>query len=382
MFGGLMKTTSIAAIAVAGLAFGSMSATAADLGGDCCADLEERVAELEATTARKGNRKVSLTIYGQVTTAVMFWDADGNGVSESNTYVVDPQTSGTRFGFKGKAKINGDWSAGYRIELQWQSADATQVRAGDDEGEDLPEFRQAHWWIKSKTYGKIRVGTADQATSGLSEINVANSNIADGMSSSAAGESIIDADLGGPTVTNFEFSRRNTVRYDTPTIGGFIVSASWGEDDQWDVALRYAGEFAGFKVAGGVGYSEDTDGHELEEVVLGGLSVMHTSTGLFVTASAGQKERDSWTDEDTHWFVSGGIEQRWNSLGKTTIFGMGGEWDENDGDSAQFYGGGLVQKIDAAAMDLYISYRHYDIDDGAGGDADFDTVVAGGRVKF
>ncbi len=32
---------------------------AADLGGDCCADLEERIAELEATTARKGNRKVS-----------------------------------------------------------------------------------------------------------------------------------------------------------------------------------------------------------------------------------------------------------------------------------------------------------------------------------
>ena len=27
---------------------------AADLGGNCCADLEERVAELEATTARKG----------------------------------------------------------------------------------------------------------------------------------------------------------------------------------------------------------------------------------------------------------------------------------------------------------------------------------------
>jgi hypothetical protein len=36
-------------------------AIAADLGGNCCADLEERIAELESTTARKGNRKVSLT---------------------------------------------------------------------------------------------------------------------------------------------------------------------------------------------------------------------------------------------------------------------------------------------------------------------------------
>ena len=38
------------------------SASAADLGvgGSCCADLEERAAVLEATTVRKGNRKVSL----------------------------------------------------------------------------------------------------------------------------------------------------------------------------------------------------------------------------------------------------------------------------------------------------------------------------------
>jgi hypothetical protein len=60
------------------------SAKAADL-GDCCADLEERVADLEATTARKGNKKVSVTLYGQVNRAVLFWD-DG---AEKNVYVVD-----------------------------------------------------------------------------------------------------------------------------------------------------------------------------------------------------------------------------------------------------------------------------------------------------
>ncbi|HRY07757.1 MAG TPA: porin, partial [Hyphomicrobiaceae bacterium] len=59
-------------------------ASAADLGGDCCADLEERIADLEATTARKGNRKVSLTVSGQVNHAVVFWD-DGR---ENNVYVV------------------------------------------------------------------------------------------------------------------------------------------------------------------------------------------------------------------------------------------------------------------------------------------------------
>ena len=62
MNGALMKASSRFAIAAAlGLVVGAGSARAADLGGNCCADLEERIAELEATTARKGNRKMSLT---------------------------------------------------------------------------------------------------------------------------------------------------------------------------------------------------------------------------------------------------------------------------------------------------------------------------------
>jgi predicted porin len=389
MFGGLFKSTSMFALAAAaGLAFGGVSAKAADLGGDCCADLEERVAELEATTARKGNRKVSLTIYGQVTSAVMFWDAQGNGVDESNTYVVDPQTSGTRFGFKGKAKITSDLSAGYQIELQYQQADATRVRVNNDEGQDLPEFRQAHWYLKSKTLGKIRIGQADMANSGIAEINVANTNIADGMSSSQAGGAIIRNDLGGPAMTNFENNRRNTVRYDTPTMAGFILSAAWGEDDIWDVALRYAGEVGGFKIAAGVAYSENTDSSNgtvadaAIETVNGGLSIKHVATGLFATASAGHRERATWANDEEFWFVNAGIEQKWSTLGKTSIFGMGGEFDDNNFESTQYYGGGVVQKIDAAAMDLFISYRHYDIDNGAGVESDFDTVVGGGRVRF
>ena len=73
-------------LGVAGALIGGWAlppANAADLGGNCCADLEERIAELEATTARKGNRKVSLTVSGWVSEQVAFWD-DG---TESNVYV-------------------------------------------------------------------------------------------------------------------------------------------------------------------------------------------------------------------------------------------------------------------------------------------------------
>jgi hypothetical protein len=50
MTGGLRETASLMAIAallcVGATVFGVKPAKAADLGGDCCADLEERVAEL------------------------------------------------------------------------------------------------------------------------------------------------------------------------------------------------------------------------------------------------------------------------------------------------------------------------------------------------
>ena len=87
-----MKKSSLSALVAAGLLVGGLSAgsaSAADLGGNCCADLEERIAELEATTARKGNRKVTLTISGWVGEQVMYWDNDNPNplFNEKNTYV-------------------------------------------------------------------------------------------------------------------------------------------------------------------------------------------------------------------------------------------------------------------------------------------------------
>ena len=51
------------------------------LAATCCADLEERVAELEATTVRKDNRQVSVQLYGKINRMVESWDGGG----EKNT---------------------------------------------------------------------------------------------------------------------------------------------------------------------------------------------------------------------------------------------------------------------------------------------------------
>jgi opacity protein-like surface antigen len=64
-----MTKHSLSAVVAASLVSYGLPATSAiaanlGVGGSCCADLEERVAELEATTAGKGNRKVRLLQYG------------------------------------------------------------------------------------------------------------------------------------------------------------------------------------------------------------------------------------------------------------------------------------------------------------------------------
>jgi len=119
MNGGLRKIASLYAIAAAaGLVLGMGSSLAADLGGNCCADLEERVAELEATAARKGNRKVNLTISGQVNRLILFWD-DGK---RDNVYTgIDNTNSSTRVQFSGDAKILAGWKAGFSLIMEVRS---------------------------------------------------------------------------------------------------------------------------------------------------------------------------------------------------------------------------------------------------------------------
>ena len=157
-------------------------AKAADLSGDCCADLEERVAELEATTARKGNKKVTVQLYGKVNRAVLFWD-DG---AEQNIYVVDNHYKSSRFGLKGSAKIGGDWSAGYRLEVENRIAASTRLNQFDDDNANDPSLlvRWSSMYLANKKWGELRWGlTATPKYDITKDTNVFVPNLIDTTSS-------------------------------------------------------------------------------------------------------------------------------------------------------------------------------------------------------
>jgi hypothetical protein len=75
--------------------------------------LDERIAELESTAARKGNRKVSLTVSGYINEALLYWN-DGK---RSDIYQGTNDAARSRFRFVGDAKIDKEWSAGYLLEI-------------------------------------------------------------------------------------------------------------------------------------------------------------------------------------------------------------------------------------------------------------------------
>jgi hypothetical protein len=468
-----------------------LPAWGADLGGNCCADLEERVAELEATTVRKGNRRVSLTLSGQVSRQLMYWN-DGDA---DDLYSVDNGLNTSRFRFVGSAKIDPEVTAGFMFELDMRiGARSLQVNQIDDDGfsgsggilggaalgdgiggagDSVIGIRTANWWLEGKTLGRLTVGRLNTATSGISTIDLSNAGVVitsepgqyqgaflmrNGrglLSTTAAGAlgATWATQCGGPSVAGpyssdcFEHgpSRRDAVRYDTPTYWGFTASGAFGEDDFWDVALRYSTELHGFRVAAGVGYRWFHD-REPDVIVIGppsrklddterrqwltSASIMHVPTGLFVSGAYtnydfrgdNANELIAGTTRNRPdiplWWVDAGIQNNWTGWGATTFYGEWGRFDDGTvgllastaaypglgPDAGGFLGGtivvdsevtwwgaGAVQKIDAAAMDFYIAYRQYQADAAVsggpanqipGGLNDIWFIQAGARIQF
>lgn len=412
-------------MAVLAVAFGLLAglhaeaARAADLGGgDCCVDLEERIAELEATTARKGNRKVSLIVAGQVHQAVLFWD-DGR---ESNTYVVGNKNDQSNFSFIGEARVSKDLKAGYAITLRLRDTLSDDVDQDRDDGTP-PAFQiwESYWFLESERLGKLSLGQTSRVSdtapeNDLSETGVAAYAGVQDMGGSfflRLGTGALSAITLGDVYSHLNGDTANVVRYDSPAIAGFILSASYGEDDMWDVGARYEGEFSGFKLAASIAYTQDTDENGLDgtggdpsKIIVGSAAILHEPSGLNALVSAGQRDFDDPAFATASFvYAKLGWLAKLNGLGPTGFYGEYGRYrdflsnrDGGDldaafaginitGSTAEVWGVGVVQHIEAAEMQIYLGYRHHDFDvdlDGVASPAieSFQSVVMGSKISF
>jgi predicted porin len=379
----------IALTAAAGLLLGAAMtpARAADLGGGCCADLEERVAELEATTARKGNRVVTLQVYGTVAKGLLVFD---DGV-ESDAFVVDNDAITSVLGFKGEATMKPGVKAGFNIELYIGDANSGLVSQDDDEGDPGILIRKSFVYIESEKLGRVSIGQQSTAADGVTAVSLANTLVSGspdhGFSLEVAGTGGI---ILGEFANDFDAGRDDVIRYDSPSIYGFILSAAWGDDDYYDLALRFAKEWNSIKIAAAVGYqNSDTDDLNGEfEALTGSVSVMHVPTGLFASLMLGEKEADDG-DEGNFWYLHAGIERKWFDYGTTTLYGEYGQYNDiatltQDvaSSEAERLGFGIVQHFDSASMDLYAQATFWNFELEGAEEEDLSTLMVGAKIDF
>jgi hypothetical protein len=314
---------------------------------------------------------------------------------------------------------------------------------------------QAFWFLKSDHLGKVGVGLQSMAadntailvdgsgslvvanwvgfnTEGFfmrrTDANAANAGLGVGNGYTAnvwanAGACNNGGDCYGIPI--------NGVRYDTPTYAGFSASAGWGEDDYWDMAVRFAGEHHGFKLAAAAAYGESTcqftgpiavsSGCPFSvnfgntDYFQAGVYAQHIRTGLWVLVNYGHFEfNDAFPasldalDASETWYVKAGIRRSWHPLGATIFYG---EYQHNDDggvinfspatacfdptgctgptdSESQWWGVGLVQEIDAAAMSVWLRWRQTSYEDNSTDNGvaisydDLQEVTFGGLINF
>ena len=359
------------------------------------ADLASTIAEIEGVVLHKGASGTTLQVYGQVNRAIVFW----NDSFDSKASVVDNSTSSSRFGFIGQGVLRPGAVAGYRLEMEigwsasedlWNKSDATAAHWPS--ANSGLRFRQAYWFLSDERLGRVSLGHQSPATDDITIINLGSQmndaavhyNNAFNIRLDHPVLGAIFSDLKwGHVAHNVDALRGDFIRYDTPTLLGFMLSASFGENDTWDVALRYRAEWKGFHFAGGIGFMDDNEDRYSD--LKGSASLLHGATGLYLSGAAGvrQDDQSSIIGRPPAYFhyLQAGVSKKWFPSGTTTIYGDFGLYrnysvgellrvDPNSGQLVVWgtlaqtevvrWGFGVEQSFDEAGLLIYAQAHQYD----------------------
>jgi hypothetical protein len=302
-----------------------------------------------------------------------------------------------------------EWASGARTSQSDQTTPDGVISATDSHApapfrnsDGVLGVRTANWWVEDKTLGRLTVGRINNGgpvgTLDLGGISTV-AHFSPGLV--GAGFALSGSTLGAMIGPTYGGDRIEGIRYDTANLGGFIGQATWGEDDVWSASLRYAGEFGGIRVAAGIGYQEqdipagcNPCGLEstnpftrAESEWSGSLAVMHVASGLFAQGHYARSDFFNGTDA-RFWMIQGGITKNWFGLGNTSVYGEFGNAEDfikataaASTSDVDFFGVGVVQQIDAAAMEIFLGWRRFEADrDGVS--QDLDLVHGGARIRF
>ena len=348
-----------------------------------------------------GTDKTSFQIKGHVNRGIMIAD-DGD---DTEVFYVDNGTSESRMTLTGKGKVSEDLSVKAVVELRFEQNRSDAV---DFSTEDAPTsgtdrgvgIRHTYVSFSSKKFGTLSTGQMSDVADGAHAVDLSGTGLSGAYSDGVldVGNAIDFKTANNGTSTDSiggmwfsgDGTRSDLIRYDSPSFGGLAVHGSMTQGGWGIAALTYSGEFSGFKVAGAVGYSSSaaTEALGVNSHWVGSASVLHESgislTGAFTAVDEFDDTVGSTREDPTTFYGKLGYQAKLVDAGKSYFsisYGKSEDASAND-DEIEVIQFGFVQKIDAAATELYLSVSHADANAGATNYEEIVWGIAGARVKF
>ena len=397
--------------------------------------LSKRVQELEAQKQEMGpltekeavtsTNNMTLKIKGQVNRAVL-WHDNGN---QSNFAHVDNASSSTRLNVNGEGKVDANTVVGGEVEfeLQTNASDNVDVHAtGSKSDRNTIKNRITDVYVKSARWGDLIAGHGKMASdetmenTDLSKTGVISAGTA--VTDMAGATVFFDATSQKKTPANgiaitvanvFNgadgLGREDRLRYNTPNFNGVSLQASHAyrnTNDKWDVALKYAGEFAGTKLAAQAAYV-DQQGSDASALQIAGDNAKYKqfngSLGMLfpmgislMVAAANRDWQEKNVNDGTLYFGKLGYQHDFFESGLTAFAVDYGHYKNMTynrttalGAKQRYrgksYGAFMVQHFDRIASEIYLGARVYKLDGPVAQNQRYKDITAlmlGARVKF
>ena len=389
---------------------------AADNAVACCADLELRIAELEAAAVRTRGRTVELTISGVINRAILVFD-DGQN---HDAAIVTNDNDNSVVTIEGEAGALGNgWSAGFVLDFDILDAGSGDISQLDQQGFRAMELGELSIWLKSDRFGEVSIGktSARGASSGANEQDLSGTEVAAYAGVTDVGGGFFlrrsdEHDAAGPlrvkwddVIDSLDEPDGNVVTYSSPDFWGLSATALWGEDDIWNLAAAYHQTIGSeFQIAAAIAVNENHQGRVEDlpdhRTVSGSVSVLHLPTGLSLTGASGKRDfiqsltlanGGAATPSSPHfYYAKAGWQGAIIQAGATAAYFEYGRFKDflgRDADrrtieglanlgagsachaggiacfvsesDAQVWGAGVVQSIWSTGTQFYLSYRHF-----------------------
>ena len=354
--------------------------------------------KVETTFASGG----TLRFYGQINKGFLTYD-DGQ-VTESYN-LIDNDNSNTRFGLTYTQDFARTWNYLGTIEIAYAPYSTSNINIlQPTPPASAYEFSNANIRkidnkFSNPDVGAFYIGQGDMASNNTAEVDLSGTTVISYSSvADSAGAQLLrqsDGTLSDIQIknafTNYDgLSRKVRIRYDSPSWSGFGLRTSYGRDllsssqevrdqDLYDIAAVYEGEFNDFKVVAQTAYS--WKGSDIT-IFDGSGSVLHVPTGLNFTVAAGSQDNAGLTG--SYAYAKLGWQGDLVSWGKTAVSldYYSGSDIATEGSDSESWAVAMVQNIPRWNTELWMTWREYDYSETG---TEFDSASAffvGARFKF